>query len=397
MLLQQEPTIRETLHHDWSRKFFAHVPEDPLLLEHFDQSYVTEGTSLDYLANRPGGLSDAILVARDPAAHGPRRRLVVWHGAHRIQEETFYGLFGHRFQRVLSNAFGLLLERATHFFIANPAAEPTYVIPLAQFARFGASHRVLEEVLEAPVVVPSEGLYARAAHVPSLRVYVDYDGNRYGDSTRKLFYDRNGRPVPVELAAREVLQRLGYEAVPPGLFHRLFLAVTDRPPSSFAPDAWPHLFLGGRVSPLHAAARAHARIDALADTGALPGLVRALEAIAARPPYRDVVGPGASLPLIRRYLTRRRFEGFVESVGESRLLAILRGFSRGYHVVSADWFAYMEGSSRVFPCEVKARGDHLRPYQKESILYCQRHGFLDYRLLELLHQSKSGSPPTRVA
>ena len=386
MLLQQAPTIKEFLHHDWSRKFFTHVPEDPILLEHFDQPYVTEGTSLDYLATRPEGLGETILVAKDPAPAPSRRRLILWHGAQRIKEETFYGLVGHRFQRVLSDAFGLLLQRTSHFFIVNAAAQPTYVVPLPQFARFGASHRVLEEVLEAPVVVPAEGLYARSAHVPSLRVYVDYDGSRYGDSTRKLFYDQRGRPVPVELAARDVLQRLGYEAVPPGVFHRLFLALTDRPPSAFASDSWPLAGVAGRVSPLFAAARAHERIDALADAGVVPGLVRALEAIGARPPYNALGGNGTSLPLIRRYLTRKRFESFVDSIGERRLLAILRGFARGYHVVSADWFAYMEGSSRVFPCEVKARGDHLRPFQKESILYCQRNGLLDYRLLELLHQ-----------
>ncbi|MBI2077369.1 MAG: hypothetical protein HYT80_03215, partial [Euryarchaeota archaeon] len=357
-----------------------------LLLDQFEQPHVAEGTTLDYLATRAGGLRAAILVAQDPKATPGRRRLLAWHGPQRIKEETFYGLFGHRFQRVLSNAFGLLLERTSHFFIVNPTCEPTYVIPLPQFARFGASHRVLEEVLEAPVVVPADGLYARSAHVPSLRVYVDYDGSRYGESTRKLFYDRHGRPVPVELAAREVLQRLGYEAVPPALFHRLFLAVTDRPPSNFAPDAWPGALLGGRVSPLRVAERAQERIDALADAGALPSLLRALEAIAARPPYNAYADSGGSLPLIRRFLTRRRFESFVESVGERRLIAILRGLARGYRVVSADWFAYMEGSSRVFPCEVKARGDHLRPYQKESILYCQRNGLLDYRLLEVLHQ-----------
>jgi hypothetical protein len=259
------------------------------------------------------------------------------------------------------------------------------VFPLPQFARFGVSTRVLEEILDAPVQVPAEGLYARHAHVPSLRIYANYDGTRYGDSTRKLFYDQHGNAVPVELVARDALQRFGYQVVPPGLFHRLFFAVVGRPPSHFAPDAWPALFLGGRVSPLEIAAKAQERIEALRDTGIVGGVVQSLEALAQRYPYKQFQRPDGALPLVSRYLTRRKLESFLETVGENRMLQIFRGFLRGYKVLSADWFAYMEGSRRVFPCEVKARGDHLRPYQKESILYCQRNGFLDYRLLELLH------------
>jgi hypothetical protein len=385
MLLQHEPTVGETIHHDWGRKFFSYTPEDPLLDEHLDQDYVRPGTTLDLLGDSPNGFRDAILVAREPTAQGKRRRLVLWHGAQRIQEETFYGLFGQRFQKISSAAFGLILQRATHFFIRHPETNPTFVFPLPQFARFGVSVRVLEEILDAPVQVPMEGLYARNSYVPSLRVYANYDGNRYGDSTRKLFYDQRGNAVPVELVARDALHRFGYQVVSPSLFHKLFLAVVGRPVSHFAPDAWPTQFLSGRISPLEQAARAEERIEALRDAGILRGIIQSLEALAERYPYKNYTRPDGALPLVSRHLTRRKLELFLETVGENRMLHILRGFLRGYKVISADWFAYMEGSNRVFPCEVKARGDHLRPYQKESILYCQRNGLLDYRLLELLH------------
>lgn len=384
------PTVQEVIHHDWTRKPFTHLPEDAALHEHLDRPYLYPGTTLQRLAESPTGFEDAILVARSPESSRPRR-LILWHGSQRIQEETFYGLFGHRFQRISSAAFGLILQRATHFLILDAATRPTFLFPLPQFARFGVSARVLEEVLDAPVQVASEGLYARSSHVPSLRVYAQYDGSRYGESTRKLFYSQQGHRVPVELVAREVLRRFGYEVVPPALFSRLLLAVTGRPAAHFLPESWPGSFLHGRSSPLHAAALAHQRIQALRDAGLFPGLVQALEAYRARPPYRFVTGSATSLPLVNRFFTRARLEAFLETIGEERLLRILTGFLQGYHAVSADWFAYMEGSRRVFPCEVKARGDHLRPYQKESILFCQRNQVLDYRLLELLHNQPGQS------
>lgn len=384
-MLARSPTVQEVIHHDWTRKSFHHLPEDPSLHEHLDRPYLYPGTMLQRLSESPSGFEDALLVARDPSPRTGSRRLHIWHGAQRIQEETFYGLFGHRFQRISSAAFGLILQRASHFLILDASTKPTFLFPLAQFARFGVSTRVLEEVLDAPVEVAAESLYARGGHVPSLRVYASYDGNRYGESTRKLFYNQQGNPVPVELVAREVLRRFGYEVLPPTIFARLLFAVTGRPPNQFQPDHWPGAFLQSRQGPLHAAALALQRIQLLRDAGLFPGLVQALEAQRARPPYRSLPTGGASLPLISRYLTRSRFELFLESVGEDRLVSILEGYLQGYHAVSADWFAYMEGSRRVFPCEVKARGDHLRPYQKESILFCQRNQILDYRLLELLH------------
>src|SRR5687768_10745990 len=100
MLLQNSPTVGQTIHHDWGRKFFSYLPEDPILEEHFEQDYVRPGTSLDLLCNAPNGLRDSILVAREPAAAGKKRRLVLWHGSQRIKEETFYGLFGQRFQKI---------------------------------------------------------------------------------------------------------------------------------------------------------------------------------------------------------------------------------------------------------------------------------------------------------
>lgn len=385
--LQALPTVREVLHHDWARKFFAHRPADSLLEEHLSRDYVWPGTCLDYLATLREGLRSSILVARTPRRRKGGPHLSMWHGAEEIREETFYGLFGHRFQRISSSSFSLILDRLRYFFIADPEADPVYVIPLPEFARLGVSVGVLEEVLGAKVVLPAEGLYANNAYVPSLRVYLNYDGSRYRQSTRKIFYDQNGNPVPVELVARDVLHRLGYEVVPPAIFHRLFYALTDRPPSNFHGTSWPGEFLGGRLSPLFVAQRARERILALRDRGVLPGLVAALEAVGQRPPYRDIVRPDGALPLVSRFFTRKRFASFVEAVGENRMIKILDGLARGYQVVSADWFAYMDGTNRVFPCEVKARGDHLRPYQKESILFGQRDGLLDYRLLEVLHNA----------
>lgn len=383
MQLQTAPTIREVIHHDWARRPFTHLPDDARLHEHLEHAAVVPGTSLDHLLRFSQGTDDALLVARDPAAR--RLRLRLWHGRHRIHEETFYGLFGPRFQRIRSESFRLLLPRIDHFFIAQPSADPVYLLPLPQFVRLGVSVGVLEQVLDARVLVPQEGLYARAAHVPSLRVYAHYDGTRYGESTRKLFYDQNGHPVAVELVAREVLRRLGYEAVPPALLARLFFAVVGRPPVHFRPGVWPDAYLTGRLSPFEWVARAQERIQWLRDAGHARGSIESLEALARQYPYRLHPPADGALPLVSRYLTRARLESFLETVGEARLLQIFEGFLRGYHVVSADWFAYMEGTRRVFPCEVKARGDHLRPYQKESILYCQRRELLDYRLLEFLH------------
>lgn len=381
------PTVQEVIHHDWGRKFFTHPPADVMLHEHLGRDYVFPGTSLDYLASAPGGLRSSILVARSTGRPGRRSAPLIWHGPERIREETFLGLFGRRFQRISSSSFSLVLDRLRHFFIAQPDADPVYVVPLPEFARLGVTVGVLEEVLGARVVVPAEGLYARNAYVPSLRVYLPFDGSRYRHSTRKIFYDPRGNPVPVELLARDVLRRLGYEVVSPAIFHRLFFAVADRPPSHFRPDAWPLELLGGRVSPLHVAQRLLERVAALRDRGVVPGITSALEALGLRPPYRDLVRPEGALPLVSRFFTRKRLAAFLETVGEARLVKILDGMARGYHVASADWFAFMEGTDRVFPCEVKARGDTLRPSQKESILFCQREGLLDYRLLEVLHNA----------
>ena len=146
--LPNVPTVGETIHHDWGRKFFAHLPEDPILEEHLDQPYVRPGTTLDLLAETPNGLRDSILVAREPIEHAGRRKLVLWHGERRIKEETFYGLFGNRFQRISSESFGLILQRVSHFFVIDPGTRPQYVFPLPQFARVGVSTRVLEEILD---------------------------------------------------------------------------------------------------------------------------------------------------------------------------------------------------------------------------------------------------------
>lgn len=386
------PTLRETLTHDWTRRFFRALPEDPLLEEHLDHPSVVPGTSLDLILDDPDGLPDTILAARDAEASPGRLRL--WRGPRRIREETLQGWFGPRFRRIQSQSFRLLLERTTHFFILQPRAEPVYLFPLPQFARFGLSVGALESVLDARVLIPQEALYARNAYVPSLRVFASYDGNRYGDSTRKLFYSRHGTAAPVESVAREVLERLGYAAVSPAVLHRLFLALTDRPPSHFHPSAWPLQFAGARSSPLGIVDRARGRLRPFQEQADPLLLVRALEAFARRPPFRGVPAPDGALPLVARYFTRRRLEQFLEAVAAPRLGRIFEGFLRGHRVVSADWFAYQEATRRAFACEVKSRGDHLQPSQKESILYCQRAGGLEYRLLEVLHNL---APPRKEA
>lgn len=376
------PTIGEVLHHDWTRKTFSHLPEDASQDEHLNQGYVRQGTSLDLVLESPETLRECVLVARNPLDAGREAAPLLWQGPRRIRPETFYGLVDPRLRRVSSAAFSLLLRRASHFFVLQPSGDPTYLFPLPQFVRLGVSHATLERLLDARVLVPAERLYARRASVPSLRVFAPYDGNRYGHSTRKLFYDGHGNPVAVELVAREILSRLAYQVVPPHVFHRLFVALVGRPAPDFRTDAWPLLFLGGQRSPLAWVAKAQAALEAVEAPDQVLG---ALDAMARRWPYRRHPPPPGVPLLVGRFFNRTRLRAFLDVLGAPRLRRVLEGFLRGHPAISADWFAYHEGSHHAFCCEVKSRGDQLRPAQKESILFCQRTGTLDYRLLELIH------------
>lgn len=343
------------------------------------------GTSLDYTISSPGGLDDAILAARNPATRPDARKWNLWHGRRPIREETFRGWFGARVQPLQRESVKALLQRLDHFLVVSASSRPKFVLPLGSFASLGVSRGALEAILDAPVVVTSEALYTTAAFVPSLRVYAGYDGSRYASSTRKLFRNRQGATVSVEAYASEVLRRLSYDVVFPSVFRRFFHALVDRPASHFQPGIWPRAFLGGRLSPLERVARSLERLEAAKREGFAVRLERDLAAIAHRPPYRLYPEPQGSIPYVGRYLSRSRFDNLLQVVGERRLLALMDAFARGYDPVAADWFAWEPGGGRAFFCEVKSLGDHLRDSQKQSILWCQRHGLLEYRLLEVLH------------
>lgn len=379
------PALDRPACHDWARKFFRHLPAVPGWAEHLDAGYVHVGTSLEYAARSREGLMGAVLVARHPKPRRGGRRMLMWHGRHRLVEEAFHGWFGRRVERIRSDACRLLLERLDHFVVVNPSTVPTFVLPLPGFAALGVSHGVLEQVVGAPVVVAAESLYARAAYAPSLRFYLDYDGARYGESTRKLFQNAHGAAVPVEWLARDLLRQFGYDVVSPTVFTRLFHALVGRPSAHFSHETWPGAFLGGRLSPLEWVERGRQRLDHARDAGVRAVLEAALEAVGRRRPYRDYPPPAGGLPLLARYLNRPRFASLLESLGDRAIVALLEGLLLGYRAAAADWFAWRADAGRAHFCEVKSRGDVLRPTQKEAILWSQRTGALDYRLLEVLH------------
>jgi len=382
------PGVR-ALPHDWTRRHFSLLPERLDWREHLEAKYVFHGTSLDYLAQSREGLMGAIVAYRRDAAPKGERRMHLWHGPERLVEETFHGWFGPRMQRVRGDSFRLLLDRLPAFAIANAASEPTFVLPLSDFAAIGASHGALEAVLDARVVVATEALYAQAAHLPSLRVYVDYDGSRYGEGGRKLFYNDRGAPVVVESMARELLHGLGYDVVHPGVLRRLFHVLVGRPASHFAPGEWPAAFANARLGPLEWADRGRRRLAECRKDGLRPILLDALASWGRRPHARDHPPPPGSLPVVGRYLTRERFDELFEALTDARALQLFEGLLHGYDACSADWFAWQPGGRRAFFCEIKSSGDHLRDTQKSTILWCQRGARLEYRLLEVLH----GRPP----
>jgi hypothetical protein len=382
--------------HDWTRRYFAHLPDRADWHEHLGAKYAFHGTTLDYLARSREGLAGAVVAYRRERPRPGERRMLLWHGRDRLVEETFHGWFGPRVQRVRGAGFRLLLDRLTHFAVADPASQPTFVLPLPAFAALGASHGALEAVLDARVVVATDGLYSAAAHLPSLRVYVDYDGARYGEGARKLFYNDRGAPVVVESKARDLLARLGYDVVYPNVFRRLFHALVGRPASHFAPDEWPAAFAATRLGPLEWAERGAQRLAEARERGARGVVLEALEALGQRPPHRAHPPPPEGLPLVGRYLTRARFDSVVESLGDRRLLAVFEGLLHGYDACSADWFAWEPGGGRAFFCEIKSTGDHLRETQKSTILWCQRACGLEYRLLEVLHRRPGKRPRAKA-
>jgi hypothetical protein len=182
------------------------------------------------------------------------------------------------------------------------------------------------------------------------------------------------------------LNRLAYEVVPPGVFARLFYALTGRPPSHFRPGMW--AWVDGRTSPWARVRKAREALEALADDP-VGVTVRTLEDVGRRKPWSDVPRPNGALPLVTRFATRARLTSLLETLGCKRYLTIMRGLLAGHRAVAADWFAWQEATGRAFPVEVKSRGDSLRPFQKESILFCQAVGCLEYRLLEILHERRS--------
>lgn len=381
----KEPTLQRVLHHDWTRKHFARLPERPDLEELLGASYVHHGTGLEYVMRSREGLEGAVVAARRASPRPGDRRMVLWHGKDRLVEETFYGWFGARVQRLKGDSFRVLLDRMEHFLVADPASGPVFVLPFRSFAALGTSHGVLESILDAKVVVATDGLYSRGGHLPSLRVYVDYDGARYGEGGRKLFYNARGAPVVVESVAREVLARLGYDAVHPGVFRRLFEALVGRPASHFSSSVWPTAFLNGRVSPLEWVARGRRKIEEARTSGVGDALLAALDEVGRRPFHRLHPPPEGSLPYIGRYLSRTRFESLIAAMGDRRVLAVFAGLLQGHDATASDWFAWQPQGDRAFFCEIKSSGDHLRETQKETILWCQRSGAVDYRLLEVLH------------
>lgn len=381
------PTVQPALHYDWARRFFRHRPDDAPVDGALDASYCYAGTVLDALLGDPDGLDDALFVAHHSEARPPNRKVLLWHGRRRLVSESLNGFFDNRYRRLRPAVVEEVAPRLDHFVVLHPETDPVYLVGLPEFVAAGISHPTLERLLDAPVAVATQGHYSHAAYVPSLRVYVDYDGARYGDSTKKLFYDRNGHAVAVEIVAREILNRLAYQVVPPALFTRLFVALVGRPPSHFRPDRWARV--DPRRSPLDRVRTACAKIDAIADDP-VKGTLDALDALARRKPYVDHARPDGALPLVTRFATRRRLESLLTTLGERRYLTILRGLLAGHRTVSADWFAWQEDTGRAFPVEVKSRGDTLRPYQKQSILFCQASGVLEYRLLELLHERTDG-------
>ena len=386
------PTLRPGVPHDWTRRYFAHRPAQPHLADLLDAGHVYPGTVVERLARSPEGLEGSLLAVQHPEPRPPARRFLLWHGRDRLVEEAFHGWFGARVQRLDTAALRLLLPKLDHFAIVDPAANPTFVLPLQGFAKLGVSVGALESILGAPVEVTAQGLWSAAGHVPSLRLYVEYDGNRYAESTRKLFYNDEGAPVTVENVARDALTRLAYDAVHPAIFRRLFSSLVGRPALHFRPDAWPSAFVAARWSPLAWAQRALDRLAAARDEGFSAVFERA------HTPLANLYGEqGLGRPHIAgRFLSRARFESLLATVGDRRLHLILEGMALGYDACAADWFAWQESGGRATFCEVKSQGDHLRDTQKETILWCQRAG-LDYRLLEVLHQARRAPEAETVA
>lgn len=381
------PTVQPALHYDWTRRFFRHRPDGAPLDGALDAAFCYAGTVLDALLADPETLDDALFVAHKPDARPPNRKVLLWHGHRRLVSESLNGFFDNRYRRLRPAVVEEVAPRLDHFVVLNPDTDPVYLVGLPEFVEAGIGHKTLERLFDAPVAVATQAHYADAAYVPSLRVYVDYEGDRYGDSTKKLFYDRHGNPVSVEVVAREIMNRLAYDVVAPAVFTRLFVALVGRPPSHFHPDRW--AWVDPRRSPLDRVRKAHAKIEAIAHDP-VRGTLEALEALANRKPYVDHHRPNGALPLVTRFATRRRLESLLATLGARRYLTILRGLMAGHRTVASDWFAWQESTGRAFPVEVKSRGDTLRPYQKESILFCQASGVLEYRLLELLHDAADG-------
>ncbi len=380
------PTLGVALAHDWTRRYFAHLPQEPAWEEHLDAPYTVASPTLEYLSRSREGLDGAVVAARPSRPRPGRRRWVLWHGRHRVLEEAMHGWFGARVQPVPSESIRVLLERLPYFFVADAATRPTFLVSLPHFVRLGVSHGVLESVLDARVLITAESLFARAAYVPSLRFFVDYDGARYAQSSRKLFYNHLGDAATVENVAREALQRLGFDAVHPAVFRRMFALLVGRPAAHFRSDAWPAAFLQGRLSPFEWVQRAQQRFQEARTRGLRPLLAEGIDELRRRPFYRDQPGPDDSLPAFGRYLSDQRLDDLLTTLGDERLLALLEGLLLGHDPTAADWFAWETGGRRAFLCEVKSQGDTLRPSQKEAILWCQRTGAAEYRLLEILHR-----------
>jgi hypothetical protein len=381
------PSLGARPPHDWTRRAFVRAPSSAVAAEALGEPFVRQGTRLEAALSSLGGLDDALVVLRAAGGAANARRLRLWHGRRPLVEESFGGWFGPVTQRLSRQSVSTLVQRVPSLLVADASTKPTYILSLEDYAALGASHGALEAILDARVAVTADGLFARAAHVPSLRVYADYDGARYGAGARKLFYNARGDPVVVESVARDLLRRLGYDAVHPALFHRLHHALLGMPVAYFAAATWPASSAAARAGPLAAAAAALDRLEAARRRGFAATLADAFDAARRRPAQRRHPLPAHRLPLIGRCASRSRLDSLLASLGEPRLHAILRGLLLGYDCTAADWFAWGPGTGHAFLCEVKSAGDHLRESQKEAILWCQREGPIEYRLLEVLHQS----------
>lgn len=274
------------------------------------------------------------------------------------------GWFGPTFQRLGGRSLSPLVDRIGAAAIINVASNPCLVVARRALARAGANARALETLTGLPVMVATGGLHTPVGHVPSLRVYVDYDGTRYARGSRKLFADESGQRVSVESLARGALSELGFDAAHPALFHRLFRTATGFPVSQWKRDAWVQAFAAHPNGPLGALGAAHEAIHRMADAPSIPE---------------------EAIPRLARYLPASKVASWWSTTGSLRIAHVLQGLLLGYEATAADWFTWEREGARAAFCEVKSRGDRLRDSQKEAILWCERVRGLEYRLLEVLH------------